>query len=455
MRRLTSLLSCLLALGSLMPMGAAAQSALIGKAALPAVPYWWSPALPQDLEVLPLLWFNTVDGNDEGCCVVGAALRRDFGAARLWLGLGLGTAPDAGTPSAFEAVAQFERGLIAFRELHGRGAVSAQYSVLSSQGETPAETDRLAVGISAVWLDDERYLTTVPLFACPDAAPSVPCVQLETPYAWSRGEDVAVVAEAERGSGAWRSPRLRASLAAGLKLAGGDHDYLRGELEARVGGFWRRSDWSLRLAGGWSSGDAPHQRRFLLAGADPVTRWLNPYLDARGALFSDLPFVGGDIPYFVPGGPNLRSYEETRPLVKRYVAASGELGRTVESRRGFWGRLSAFFEVAWLPGLPDRLGPESLRDNGALLFDWRELPAGEDNELGRFRARSLEVASLWSDFGAAFTGGYDRIAVMVSVPFWASESGFAGEPLSGPKRALALRWTLTVMFTAGDPAVGR
>ncbi len=454
MRRVILALGFLLAAFQLLPTRAVGQSALIGKAALPAVPYWWTPPTTQDLEVIPLLWFNSVDGNDEGCCVVGVATRRELGAARLWLGVGVGTAPDAGTPSAFEAAAQFERGLIAFRILHGRGAVSAQYSLLSDEGEVGSE--RLAVGISANWLDDDRYLSTVPFFACPDGAPSVPCVQVETPYAWSRGEDVAFVAEGESGGGVWRSPRLRGNLAVGLKLAGGDHDYLRGEVEAGVGGAWRRADWSARLAGGLSSGDAPLQRRFLLAGADPITRWLNPYLDARGALFSDFPFLGGDTPYFVPGGPNLRSYEETRPLVKRYVAASAELGRTVATTRGFWGRVSGFFEAAWLPGLPERLGPESLRTNGAFLFDWRELPAGEENELGRFRARSLEVSSLWADLGVAFTGGYDRIAVMVSVPFWASESGFAGEPISGgEKNALALRWTLSVLFTAGDTGPAR
>ncbi len=443
----------LLAAGLPLPPRAAAQSALIGKAALPAVPYWWSPTAARDVEVIPLLWFNAVDGDEEGCCVVGAAVRREIGSARLWLGLGLGTAPDAGTPAAFEAAAQFDRGLIAFRELHGRGGVSAQYSVLSTEGRAPGVPARLAVGVSALWLDDERYLTTVPLFDCPAEAPSVPCDSVETPYAWSPGEDFAVVAEAEWGAGVWRSPRLRASLATGLKLAGGDYDYLRGQVDARVSGPWRRFDWWARLAGGWSSGDAPLQRRFLLAGADPISRWMNPYLDARGALFSDVPFAGGDVPYYAPGGPNLRAYEETRPLVKRYVAASGELGRTVESTRGFWGRVAGFFEAAWLPGLPERLGPESLRPNGALLFDWRELPTGEDEELGRFRARSLEVSSLWADLGVAFTGGYERVAVMVSVPFWSSEPGFAGEPLSGEKRAFAPRWTLSVFFTAvGGPA---
>ncbi len=104
--------------------------------------------------------------------------------------------------------------------------------------------------------------------------------------------------------------------------------------------------------------------------------------------------------------------------------------------------------------MPERLGPESLGDDGALLFDWRELPAGEDNDLGRFRARSLTVSSVWSDLGLAFTGGYDKLAMMISVPFWSSEPGFAGEPVSGEKRALALRWTLTVLFTTGG-APGR
>lgn len=442
-----------LAIASLLPASAASQEALVGKAALPAVPYWWGPATQQQLELIPLLWFNSIDGNAEGCCVVGGALRRQVGGAQLWLGIGFGTSPDAGTPAALEAAAQFERGFIAFRELHGRGAVSAQYTVLAGEQQATNDLERLGVGLSALWLDDERYLETVPFFSCPEDAPSVPCEPVETPYPWSRGEDVAALVEAEWGTGVWRAPRMRGSLTVGLKLAGADHDYLRAQLEARVGGLWGRSDWSARLAGGWSSGDAPLQRRFLLAGADPVTRWLNPYLEARRALFNDLPFVGGEVDYFVPGGPHLRAYEGTRPLVKRYVAVSGELGRTVHSTRGFWGRVSGFFEAAWLPGLPDRLGPESLRDNGALLFDWRELPSGEDNDLGRFRARSLTVASLWSDLGVALTGGYDRLAVMISFPFWSSEPGFAGDPISGEKRALAPRWTLTVLFTAaGSPA---
>ncbi len=148
------------------------------------------------------------------------------------------------------------------------------------------------------------------------------------------------------------------------------------------------------------------------------------------------------------GGPNLRSYEATRPLVKRYVAASGELGRRVESIQGVWGRLAGFAALAWLPGLPDRLGPESLRFNGPILFDWRELPAGEDREQGRFRARVLEVPAIWADAGLTVSGGYDRVAVMLSFPFWSSQPGFASEPVSGSKRAIALRWTLTVIFQA-------
>ncbi len=268
------------------------------------------------------------------------------------------------------------------------------------------------------------------------------------PYPWSDGEDHALVAELEGGTGAWGSPQLRGSLTAGLKLLGGDHDYGRGELAATVVGRLGQADWSAGVAGGWTSGDAPLQRRFLLEGADPASRWLNPYLDARGALFSELPFVGGDVPYYMPGGPNLRSYEATRPLVKRYVAASGDLGRRVESARGVWGRLAGFLTVAWLPGLPERLGPEDLRVNGPILFDWRELPTGEDREQGRFRARVLEVPAIWADAGLAVSGGYDRVAVMLSFPFWSSEPGFASEPAGGTKKAFALRWTLTLSFQA-------
>ena len=83
----------------------------------------------------------------------------------------------------------------------------------------------------------------------------------------------------------------------------------------------------------------------------------------------------------------------------------------------------------------------------AFLFDWRELPEGEDQALGRFRARSLHVPQLWADAGLAFTGGYRRVAVMVSFPVWASVPDFASAPIGGGrKKPFALRGTLTIIF---------
>ncbi len=184
----------------------------------------------------------------------------------------------------------------------------------------------------------------------------------------------------------------------------------------------------------------PQQRRFLLTGADPMTRWLDPYLDARNALFSD-------VPYHVPGGPDLRAYQATRPLVKRYIAASGTIRRAAGSPAGVWGRLGGYLAAAWTPGIPDRLGPEQLNEAADLLFDWQELPEGEGKASGRFRARSLEVSKLWADAGLVLTGGYRKVAVSLWFPIWASQAAFAGDPILGDQEgAFALRWALTIAF---------
>ena len=109
--------------------------------------------------------------------------------------------------------------------------------------------------------------------------------------------------------------------------------------------------------------------------------------------------------------------------------------------------MHGFLELAWTPGLPERLGPEAINESGALLFDWRELPAGEDRPLGRFFARSLEVSEIWADAGVGLTGGFRNIGVEISVPFWASEPAFANEPIGdGEKKAFAARWTLSISF---------
>jgi hypothetical protein len=133
--------------------------------------------------------------------------------------------------------------------------------------------------------------------------------------------------------------------------------------------------------------------------------------------------------------------------VKRYLAAGGEIARDIETDVGAWGRVAGFAEAAWTPGIPDRLGPEQLNEGGSLLFDWQELPAGEGEPLGRFRARSLEVNEIWADAGLALSAGYDKLAVTISLPLWASDPAFAGEPISGgDKKALALRWALSISF---------
>lgn len=435
---LAALAACCLCL----PSAAAAQWGVLPKAALPNVPYWWTIDEGKEIALIPLVWTNDIDGGGGGCCAIGAASRARLGPSTLWVGLAFGTNPKAGALAGFELAAEFESGTVGFRSLHGRSGLGASYSIPVFKAGLSPTTDRLSLGISTLWLYDDRYLTTIPFFECPSGAPSAPCEQMDTPYPWSAGQDNAFVAELVWGRGEWRSPYLTGSVGTGVKLAGGEHDYLRTELTAEVRGRSRRTDWRIRLAGGWASGDTPLQRRFLLGGADPVTRWLNPYLDVKGALFED-------VPYFVPGGPHLRAYESTQPLVKRYVGASTQVARATESNSVFWGRLDGFFELAWMPAIPERLGPEAINANGALLFDWRELPAGEDRAQGRFLARSLEVSEIWADAGVSLTGGYRDIAVQISFPFWASEPAFANGPVRDgqQKKAFAARWTLSIMFS--------
>jgi hypothetical protein len=423
-----------------LPPAAAAQWNVVPKAALPAVPYWPTIDARREIALIPLIWSNDIDGGGGGCCAVGAASRARLGPSSLWLGLAFGTAPDAGALAGLELAAELESGTVGFRSLHGRSGLAAFYPISVFSDDSSLAGDRLGLGISTVWLYDDRYLATIPFFDCPSAAPAAPCEPVDTPYPWSAGQDNALVAELAWGRGEWRAPYLTASLGGGVKIAGGEHDYLRAELTAEVRGQLRRADWRIRVAGGWSSGDAPLQRRFLLYGADPVTRWLNPYLDVKGALFED-------VPYFVPGGPHLRAYEATQPLVKRYIGALAEAGRAAESVSGFWGRLDGFVELAWTPAIPERLGPDAINASGSFIFDWRELPTGEDEAQGRFLARSLRVSEIWADAGVALTGGYRDVAVQISSPFWASEAAFANGPVGdGEKQAFAARWTLSILF---------
>jgi hypothetical protein len=440
MSRWRPVLLTILGFGLWPPAVAVAQWNITPKAALPSVPYWWRLDSETDVGLLPLVWTNEIDGGSGGCCAIGAASRVGFGANTLWLGLGFGTEPDAGALAGLEIAAEIEGGAVGFRSLHGRSGLAAFYPIRIGADSEPARASRISLGASTVWLYDDRYLETIPFFECPAQAPSAPCESVDTPYPWSAGQDNAVAAELAGGRGEWRAPYLTGSLGLGLKVAGGEHGYLRAELAAEVQGQLRRADWRIRAAGGWSSGDAPLQRRFLLYGADPVSRWLNPYVDVKGALFED-------ISYFMPGGPHLRAYEATQPLVKQYAAALAEIGRSGATAVGFWGRVHGFLELAWTPGIPERLGPEAMNESGALLFDWRQLPAGEDQALGRFLARSLEVSEIWADAGVGLTGGFRNVAVEVSFPFWASEPAFANEPIGdGEKKAFAARWTLSVSF---------
>jgi hypothetical protein len=422
------------------------QWGVTAKAALPAVPYWWMASEKNGVELIPLVWTNDIDGGDSGCCVLGAAGRFRLGPSTLWFGLGFGTDPDAGTLAAIEVAAQINDGAVAFRSLNGRSGFAAFFPVI--RDTTGHLEQRVSLGVSTVRLFDDRYIEPVPLFRCSATAPSFPCEPVPTPYPWSQGQDNAVVAEGVWGRGEWGAPRLSGSLGLGLKAVSGKYNYLRAELAAQVWGELKETDWSVRLAAGWVSGGSPLQRRFLLYSADPIQRWLNPYLDVKGALFAD-------IPYIVPGGPNLRAYQATQPLADGYLGVLGVLGRKVESEAGLWGRLDGFFETAWIPGIPDRLGPDDLNEDASFLFDWRELPAGEDRPLGAFRARSLKVSELWADGGLALTGGFRKVAVMISLPLWASEPAFANPPIGGgEKKAIALRGTLAIIFfTLGRPGV--
>ncbi len=438
-------LSAFLALW-LSPGAVSGQWAGVPKAAMPQVPYWWTALPDQRFGLVPLAWTNDVDGADRGCCVLGAAARYQRNATTLWFGIGFGTDPQGGAPAAIEAAAEIEGGTIAYRQLHGRGGFSGLYPIHVRNDGGASPGSRVALGLSAVWLDDPRYLEPVVFFDCPATAPSVACAPVETPYPWSDGSDHALAVEAEWGRGDWRRPRLGVNLVAGLKPIGSTWEYIRLEGVAAVVDSLAGSRLEGRLSAGWASSAAPLQRRFLLDGADPITRWLNPYIEAAGALLSD-------VPYFTPGGPQLRAYGATRPLTKRYIGAAGALSREGHTREGLWGRASVFLEAAWTPGLPDRFGPEQINAESSLLFDWRELPDGEDKAQGRFRARSLQVAEIWADAGLAFAGGYDRLAVTVSFPIWASAPEFANEPLRGDKKAFALRWTLTVTFFPGGRPV--
>lgn len=418
---------------------AQAQWDVIPKASLPAWPLWWQTPYRSDVSAIPLLWTNDVDGAEEGCCVLGAAARYRAGPATVWLGLGFGTDPDAGSPAAFEAAAEIDGAALAFRRLHGRSGLSLFFPLIERDGREAAPA-RLSAGVSASWIYDERYVPILPLFECPVEAPAAPCRRMTVSRAWDAGRDYAVGLEGRLGDGSGAAPRLSMSVLAGLKLLDGDHDYLRVEVEGEREGAFGETLWALRLAAGWASGDAPLQRRFHLDGGDPIRRWLNPYVDARGAVLEDAP-------YHTPGGAGLRAYEETRPLVKRYLAGRGEVTRAGYTRMGFWGTVSAFLEGAWTPDLPDRFGPDGFDRTSPLLFDWQELPLGEGEARGEFMARVLEISEFWADAGLAFTGGYEGVAITLAVPFWVSEPALANDPFRGEEtKSFALRWSLEVAF---------
>lgn len=441
LKRIGATLAALAVLGSGLPEAVRAQWDVTPKAALPAWELWWPTAPDAEIATIPLLWTNDVDGGGEGCCVVGAGARYRTGPGTLWLGVGFGTSAEAGAPAALEVAAEIEGAALAFRHLHGRNAVSAFLPLTPRQGRRSGDGRfRMSAGASGNWMYDDRYAETFVAFNCPADAPAAPCQQVETAFAWSEGRDYSVVAEATLGL-ASRRGRLSAGVIGGLKVLDGDHDYLRAEVEVERTRRWRSAALRLRLAGGWASGDAPLQRRFHLGGADPVTRWLNPYLDAQGALLS-----GGH--YYAPGGPGLRAYTESRPLVKRYLAARGEIGRSRALENGLRGGISLFLEGAWTPGLPDRIGPEEFDLSGPILFDWRDLPAGEGRERGQFMARVLSLSEIWADAGFALTGGYKVVSVTVALPIWASEPALADEPVGGGERkAFAARWSFTVAFS--------
>ncbi len=414
-----------------------AQYPTEGTAALPYAPYWWSPQRLEEIQFVPLLWFNDIDGSSGSCCVIGLGARNELGPATLWWGIAFGTGGEGGQPAAIEGAVELSNGGISFRHLHGRNGFDARYEVIARRSDSALS---LSLGVGSVWVDDPRYLETVIMFECPSNAPSAPCEERPVPYTWSEGRDDAITAVAEWGRGVRKAPRFTVTTAVGLKVAGGEHEYLRGEATSILAGNLRSARWWARLAGGWASNRAPQQRRFLLQGADAITQWLNPYLAARGALFQD-------VPYFVQGGPHLRAYVETQPMVKSYLGLSGELSREASHPSGFRGRLGVFGEAAWTPGIPSPVGPADLNPNGDLLFDWQQLPEGVGNAQGQFRASVLQIPSVWADAGITATGAYKRIAVMFSFPLWVSEPSFGSDPLTGDeRRAFAIRWNLTVIF---------
>jgi hypothetical protein len=284
------------------PSDARAQWDVIAKSALPSVPYWWTASEKHGIDLIPLIWTNDVDGGSSGCCVLGVAGRARLGEATVWLGLGFGTDPKGGTPAAIEAAAQIGWGTLAYRNLHGRTGVSLFFPILTNDEPSPLLVNRLSAGISVLSLDDDSYIEPLPLFSCPDS-PAAPCTAVPSPYPWSRGQDFGLAVEGTWGRGDWSTPRITGSLIWGIDVAGSDYNYLRGEVDAQVAGTVERFDWVARMSGGWAGNSPPLQRRFLLYGADPVSRWQNPYLDVKGALFQD-------IAYFMPGarsyGPTLR-----------------------------------------------------------------------------------------------------------------------------------------------------
>ena len=437
-----SLLILLLTGGMTLSRQASGQALAGGAAALPAVPYWWSPERLGDVDLLPLLWFNEIDGGHDvfgnsACCVVGVAGRSELGLATVWFGIGFGLEGGGGQPVAIEAAVHMKNGFFSYRQLHGRNGFGGGYQLVS--GPNP-ESASFILGLEADWLSDGRYLGTLITFDCPSNSSSAPCEEEPIPYTWSEGRDHAVTGQLDWGGGVTGSPRFRATTAIGLKVFGGQHEYLRTELESQLRGSFGTTDWWARAAGGWVSNDVPQQRRFLLEGVEPIVRWLNPYLDARGALLED-------VPYFVKGGPYLRAYSETRPLVKSYLGLAGELSRRARLESGVWGRIGVFAEAAWTPGIPDIVGPADITPDADFLFEWEKLPAGEGEELGQFRASALEISELWGDAGISLTGGYSHVAVTVSLPLWVSEPAFATEP---EKNAFALRWALTIEFFPGQ-----
>ncbi len=418
-----------------------AQTSPRGLAALPHVPYWWTAKGIPDIDLVPLLWFNDIDGG-----VIGAAGRGRLGQATLYFGLAFGTLGSGGQPAGIEMAAELENGGLSFRKLSGRLGLSLAHQAISPKSEGAVA---VSFGVASVRVDDPRYLDTITFFDCPANAPSFPCTPSPAPYTWSAGTDNSLTGSISWGDGVLSSPAFQGSALAGLKIFGGEHEYLRAELSAATAGPVGPHRWWTRLAAGFASEKSPQQRRFLLEGADPVTRWLNPYIEAPGALFAD-------IPYFVPGGPNLRAYEETRPLVKSYVGLSAALDHWLQNESGFWGKVAAFGEAAWTPGVPATVGPETINRQGDFLFDWEKLPEGEGKERGQFRAGVLPLPKLWADAGIGISGGYRQLAVTLSFPLWASEPAFATPPIGGggdSRSAFALRWNLSVLFVLNAEAV--